>query len=246
MNDIAQITLIGLLAGILGTGSGGILALFIRNPKKSLLSFFLGFSGGIMLAIVLMDLVPEAIEIGNFIYTLLGLFLGALLLLILDERLPHFHLFEGQEETNSYVRTGVLLGLGIALHNLPEGIAIGSGYVASPSLGISLAITIALHNIPEGIAMACPLSAGGLKISRIFLFTFLAGLPMGIGTFIGASIGLLSPVVLSLALSCAGGAMLYIIFNELIPGAHELKVGQSGTLGAVSGIIMGIILLALI
>lgn len=245
MNEVAQITLIGLLAGLLGTGSGGILAIFIRNPKKSLLSFFLGFSGGIMLAIVLMDLVPEAIEIGNYYYTLIGLFLGALFLLFLDERLPHFHLFEGQEG-NSYVRTGVLLGLGIALHNLPEGIAIGSGFVASPSLGLSLAITIALHNIPEGLAMACPLSAGGLKISKIFLFTFLAGLPMGIGAFIGASIGTLSPVILSLALSCAGGAMLYIIFNELIPGAHDLAAGQSGTVGAVSGIIIGILLLALI
>lgn len=246
MNEILRITIIGLLAGLIGTGSGGFLALFLKRPSKGLLSFFLGFSGGIMLAIVLMDLVPEAVEAGNYLYAIIGLIVGGLLLLGLDLRLPHFHLFEGHEGTNSYVRTGILLGLGIALHNLPEGIAIGSGFIASPTLGLSLAITIALHNIPEGIAMACPLSAGGLKVSRIFLFTMLAGLPMGVGAFIGASIGAISPAILSLALSCAGGAMLYIIFNELIPGAHELATGQSGTLGAVFGIIMGILLLAVI
>lgn len=198
-----------------------------------------------MLAIVLMDLVPEAIETGNFSSALLGLLLGAALILILDLYLPHFHLFEGTEE-NNFIRTGILLGLGIALHNLPEGIAIGSGYMAAPSLGTTLAITIALHNIPEGIAMAAPLSAGGLGISRVFIYTILAGLPMGAGAFIGAAIGSISPVVLSLSLCFAGGAMLYIIFNELIPGAQELAKGQSGTFGAVFGIIVGIIILALL
>lgn len=246
MNQIVSITIIGLLAGIVGTGSGGIIAFFLKRPGPGLLSFFLGFSGGIMLAIVLMDLVPEAIEAGNFSLAIIGLILGAILILLLDLRLPHFHLFEGPEEANSYIRTGVLLGLGIALHNLPEGLAIGSGFVASPSLGISLALTIAIHNVPEGIAMACPLSVGGLKVSRVFLYVILAGLPMGIGAFIGASIGTISPAILSLSLSCAGGAMLYIIFNELIPGSQEMAKGQSGTIGAVFGTIVGILILALV
>lgn len=246
MNDILHITMLGLLAGILGTGSGGLVALFLKRPGPGLLSFFLGFSGGIMLAIVLMDLVPEAVEAGNIYLAILGLLLGAVLILLLDLYLPHFHLFEASEENNSYIRTGILLGLGIALHNLPEGIAIGSGFIAAPTLGMTLAVTIALHNIPEGIAMAAPLSAGGLGIIRIVFFTILAGLPMGAGAFIGASIGSISPAVLSLALSFAGGAMLYIIFSELIPGSQELAKGHSGTFGAVFGTIVGIIVLALL
>lgn len=246
METIGQITLIGILAGVIGTGSGGVIALFLRRPSPKMLSFFLGFAAGVMLAIVLTDLLPEATEEGGFIPAILGLILGTFLMLIIDVRLPHLHIFEGKGNNNSFIRSGVFLGIGIALHNLPEGIAIGAGYMASPGLGLALAITIALHNIPEGIAMACPLCAGGMKVSRVFFFTALAGLPMGIGAFLGASLGTVSPLVLSLALSAAGGAMLYIIFNELIPGAHELAVGQSGTLGAVSGTIAGILLLAVL
>lgn len=246
MNQITQITLIGFLAGIIGTGSGSIIALFIKNPPRKMMSFFLGFAGGIMLAIVLIDLLPEAIESGNFLIAVLGLSLGALILMIIDTNIPHLHLFEVKSGNNDFIRSGVFLGIGIALHNLPEGLAIGAGYMASPSLGLSLAITIALHNIPEGLAMACPLCVGGMKVARIFAVTALAGLPMGVGAFLGSALGIVSPLFLSLALSFAGGAMLYIIFNELIPGAHKLKVGQSGTIGAVFGIIAGVILLAII
>ncbi len=247
MEEIARITLIGLLAGVIGTTSGGLITIVLKRPKRGMVSFFLGFAGGIMLAIVLTDLVPEAMEAGGLFPAVFGLFLGTVFLLFLDLRLPHFHLFEGaDEEKNSFIRAGILLGLGIALHNLPEGIAIGAGYVASPALGFALAVTIALHNVPEGIAMGCPLCAGGLKIRRVLFFTFLAGFPMGVGAFIGASLGNISPLFLSIALGFAGGAMLYIIFSELIPGAQKLAVGYSGTFGTVFGTLAGIVLLAFI
>jgi ZIP family zinc transporter len=132
------------------------------------------------------------------------------------------------------------------MHNLPEGIAIGASYVASPALGFTLALTIALHNIPEGIAMACPLCAGGMRLRWILLYTAMAGLPMGLGAFIGASLGFISPLFLSLALGFAAGAMLYIIFGELIPGAQNSGNGHAGTFGAVFGTVAGILLLAII
>jgi len=246
MNEIMQITLIGLLAGVVGTGSGSVIALFIRNPKKELLGFVLGFAGGIMLAIVLIDLIPEAIEAGGFSVAVIGLIMGAALILLLDIYLPHFHIFETGDELACYIRTGTILGLGIAMHNLPEGIAIGAGYVASPALGFTLALTIALHNVPEGIAMASPLCVGGMRLRRVFFYTGLAGLPMGIGAFIGSTVSNISPLVLSAALGFAGGAMLFIIFNELVPGAQKLSEGHFGTFGAVFGTIAGIVLLSLI
>ncbi len=246
MNDIFQITLIGLAAGIIGTGSGTVIALFVRNPSRSLLGFILGFAGGIMLAIVLTDLLPESIEAGSFYLAFMGLLLGALFILFVDLKIPHIHFFETTEELARFIRTGTILGLGIAMHNLPEGIAIGASYVASPALGFTLAVTIALHNIPEGIAMACPLCAGGMRIRWILIYTAMAGLPMGLGAFIGASLGAISPVVLSLSLGFAGGAMLYIIFGELIPGAQNSGNGHSGTFGAVFGTIAGILLLSVI
>lgn len=245
MKQIYEITLMGFLAGIVGTGSGGLISLILRKPKKELLSFVLGFSGGIMLAIVFIDLLPEAVEIGGFIPAIIGLLLGTLLILLVDIFLPHAH-FSGDTDNNSkYMRTGVLLGLGIAMHNLPEGIAIGAGYVASSSLGLALVVTLSLHNIPEGIAMAAPMNAGGMSIYKTLFYTGLAGVPMGVGTFIGASISNISYLVLSIALGFAGGAMIYITFDELIPDAQRIAKGHSGTFGAVFGVIAGILILSL-
>ena len=246
MNNILLISLIGLGAGVIGTGSGAIIALFVKNPSKALLSFILGFAGGIMLAIVLIDLLPEAVETGGLIVAISGLLIGAIFILFLDLKLPHFHFFETTEELARYIRTGTILGLGIAMHNLPEGIAIGASYVASPALGFTLALTIALHNIPEGIAMACPLCAGGMRLRWIIFYTAMAGLPMGLGALVGATLGSISPLILSLSLGFAGGAMLYIIFGELIPGSQNSGNGHAGTFGAVFGTIAGILLLSVI
>lgn len=246
MNNILLITLIGLAAGVIGTGSGTVIALFVKQPSKALLGFILGFAGGIMLAIVLTDLLPESIEIGGFFTAMIGLLVGAVFILLLDLKIPHFHFFETTEELARFIRTGTILGLGIAMHNLPEGIAIGASYVASPALGFTLALTIALHNIPEGIAMACPLCAGGMRLRWIALYTALAGLPMGLGAFIGASLGSISTGFLSVSLGFAGGAMLYIIFGELIPGAQNSGNGHAGIFGAVFGTISGILLLSVI
>jgi zinc transporter, ZIP family len=246
VENTLMITLIGLGAGVIGTGSGAIIALFVKSPSKAMLGFILGFAGGIMLAIVLTDLLPESIESGSFISAIAGLLLGALFILFLDLKIPHFHLFETTEELARFIRTGTILGLGIAMHNLPEGIAIGASYIASPSLGFTLAFTIALHNIPEGIAMACPLCAGGMRLRWILFYTAMAGLPMGLGAFIGASLGSISPLILSVSLGFAGGAMLYIIFGELIPGAQNSGSGHAGTFGAVFGTIAGILLLSVI
>ncbi len=246
MNEILQITLIGLTAGVVGTGSGAIIALFLRKPSRTLLGFVLGFAGGIMLAIVLNDLVPEAVREGGLFPALIGLIMGSLFILLLDTKLPHFHVFETGDELAKFIRTGTILGLGIAMHNLPEGLAIGAGYIVSPTLGFTLTFIIALHNIPEGIAIACPLCAGGMRLRWILLYTALAGFPMGIGALIGASFGAISPLFLSLSLGFAAGAMLYIIFSELIPGAQQSGQGYSGTFGAVFGTIAGLILLFII
>ncbi len=246
MTEILYITLIGLGAGVIGTGSGAVIALFIRNPSRTLIGFLLGFAGGVMLAIVLTDLLPEAVEAGSFLTAFTGLIVGTAFVLIVDLKIPHFHFFETTEELARFIRTGTILGLGIAMHNLPEGIAIGASYVASPVLGFTLAVTIALHNIPEGLAMACPLCAGGMRLRWILFYTAIAGLPMGLGAFVGASLGSVSPFVLSLSLGFAAGAMLYIIFGELIPGSQNSGSGHAGTFGAVFGTIAGVLLLSVI
>lgn len=245
MAQLLQITLIGTLAGVLGTGLGGLLITLLGKPKKNILCFVLAFSGGIMLAIVFQDLIPEALGFGNIWSAFLGLILGILILGLMEKHLPHFHFTSSDScpKQASFIRSGILLGIGIAMHNLPEGLAIGAGYAASEQLGWGLAIVLALHNIPEGMAMAGPMKAGQIAPRKILIYTGLAGLPMGLGTFLGAVFGGISEQFLSIALGFAAGAMLYIVFDGLLPDALEMKQGRYSTFGAVVGVISGLLIL---
>ena len=103
----------------------------------------------------------------------------------------------------------------MAIHNFPEGLAIGSGFEASIRLGLSLAVAICLHDIPEGISMAVPMKKGGMKISRIIFYVVLSGITTGIGAFFGAIVGSISKNIISLCLSFAAGAMLYIVSRRI-------------------------------
>lgn len=242
-----SIGIIGLVVGVIGTGFGGVLIGLTGKPSEKSLSFYLGFAGGIMLAIVFAELIPEAIEEGSLMLAMIGLILGVILLLGLDNLFPHVHHGGTQEGDGKLTKLGILLALGIAIHNFPEGIAIGAGYASQASLGLGLSIVLALHNIPEGIAMAVPLVAGGTGVSRMILATLLAGVPVGLGALIGAWIGNISPVFLSLSLGFAAGAMLYISFDELLPEAHIHSAGSHvGIYGGVIGVILGYILVSVI
>ena len=136
------------------------------------------------------------------------------------------------------------MGLGIAMHNLPEGLAIGTGYVVSSLTGWRLMITMMIHNIPEGMAMAGPMAAAGVSCSKCMAITGAAGLPMGLGALVGAMLGKVSPATLAVSLGFASGAMLYIVFDELIPEAQAQAEGHSGTFGAVTGVIIGMAMLS--
>ncbi len=139
---------------------------------------------------------------------------------------------------------GILLGLGIALHNIPEGLAIGAGYASSDQLGLELALIMGIHNLPEGVAIAAALDAGGCRKSKTMLITALAGLPMAAGAFIGAMLGIVSPLVLSVSLGFAAGAMLFVTCDELIPNAQNLARGHSATLGFLLGVVTGILIIS--
>lgn len=247
MQQILAITFYGILAGVVGTGLGGLFTVMLGKPKDSVLSSVLAFSGGIMLAVIFVDLLPEALAFGSIFFVLCGLIIGVIMLALLDMYFPHSHFShffnEAGERTSHFIRTSILLCIGIAMHNLPEGLAIGAGYIASENIGIGLALIIGLHNIPEGAAIAGPMKAGQVNSSKILLWTCLAGLPMGVGTLLGAIIGGVSNLVLALALGVAAGAMLYVIFDELLPDAHRLADGHSATIGAVVGVILGLLFL---
>src|SRR5690554_4161588 len=233
---ITTITIIGFLAGMFGTGVGGLSSYLIKNPSKRFFSVILGLSGGLMMAIVCFDLLPQAFLMVGLPLGIFGILFGVLTISIIDEVILRWE--NKREKTRGpFVRTGILIGVGILIHNFPEGLAIGSGYMATTNLGIGLAIVIAIHNIPEGLAMATPLSIGGVVRGRTLLYTILAGIPMGIGAFIGALLGEISSMFIGWCLGFAGGAMLFITCQEIIPQSREMWRGRISGFGIILGII---------
>ena len=174
----------------------------------------------------------------------LGFIVGALSMTLIDKALPHQHFlnFEPGADPKLY-KTGVLTALGIAIHNLPEGLAIGAGFAHSEELGITLFIAIALHNLPEGLALGAPLVGCGLCRRKVISIGAMAGLPMAVGAFLGAAFGSISHAAVSLSLGMAAGAMMYIVADELIPESQSSAVGHSGTYGTVIGSVAGLLLI---
>lgn len=247
MPHTLQIALIGLVAGVVGTAMGGAATLGVRRPSDRMIGALLAISGGIMITVVFKDLIPEAVQFGSAVTTLLGALLGIGMMLLLDRWLP-----DGSSDTATpsnhpgLLRTSLLLGVGIALHNLPEGLAIGAGYAATGRIGLGIALVIGLHNIPEGMAMAGPMRGAGVGAGRVLGWTALAGAPMAVGAYLGAVLGNVSPFFLSVALGLAAGAMLFIVFRELLPDATRMARGIPATVATGLGIGMGFLILELV
>lgn len=151
MDEILKTTILGLFFGTFGTTLGGIIGLVIKKSSNKFLSFILSFASGLMMAVICFDLIPEALGISNIFNIILGILVGIIAMIFCDllvEKKFSNKRFEG--EKNILLKTGIIVSIGLAIHNFPEGLAIGSGFEASLKLGLSLALAICLHDIPEG------------------------------------------------------------------------------------------------
>lgn len=235
-----EVVVQSVLAG-LATVVGALIALGVGKPGPRITALLLGFASGVMLFIVATDLLPHAFAAGR-IRTSLGVTLGLLGCKVCD-------LFIARSLRNSptlfgkrkhFFRLGLMVALGIALHDLPEGLAIGAGFAASGAVGSSLAIAIGLHNIPEGLSVAVPLVLGGASRWKVLGLCLVISIVTPLGAIIGSLASSLSPVLIGIMLAYAAGAMTYVVADELIPTAHELSRSA-----AILGLAIGAVVVVL-
>lgn len=243
MNEILKTTLLGLFFGTFGTTLGGILGVVINKNSNKFLSSILAFASGLMMSIICFDLIPEALGISSIYEVIFGVLIGVVSMFFCDAVVQKK--FKRKEEKysskNELLKTGIIVSIGLAIHNFPEGLAIGSGFEASLKLGLGLAIAICLHDIPEGISMAVPMKNGGMNKLKVIFYVILSGITTGIGAFFGALVGSISEAVIAICLSFAAGAMLYIVSGELIPESNKLYHGRMTAIGNILGFLIGML-----
>ena len=240
--EILKTTLLGLFFGTFGTTIGGILGIVIKKQSNKFLSFILALASGLMMAVICFDLIPEALEISNIIEVIGGVILGIIAMVFCDLLVDKKFSTKVQvhNKQSKLLKTGMIVSIGLAIHNFPEGLAIGSGFESSLKLGLSLAIAICLHDVPEGISMSIPMKNGGMNPFKVIFYVILSGVTTGMGAFFGAIVGSISEQVISICLSFAAGAMLYIVSGELIPESNTLYHGRMTAVGNMLGFIIGI------
>lgn len=223
----------------MGTTIGGLVGIMFKNPSKKLLGSLLGFSGGLMLAVVVFDLIPEALSNWSFIYTIIFCILGIILIAFVDKKINN-------EYIDKHKKMAIITALGLMLHNFPEGMIMGCGFASGTNLGIKMSLVIGIHDIPEGMAVATPLMASNENSFKIFLYTVLTALPTVLGAILGAFMGQISNNLLGANLSIASGIMLYVVCGEMLPQSNKLWEGISSTIGVLTGLIFGLIIVYLL
>ena len=277
------VVVITAIAGVGGTGLGGLVGAVLRRDSSKIVSLLLAFAGGVMMAVVCFDLIPEAFfpdgatEETPLWLVLIGVLLGYGVVYVLnyyidkmtnhevshiDETHPQtaddldelIHADHYNEHKKANIRNnyelfiaGIVMACAIALHNMPEGMVIGASYAGDGGeiiggTGFLIAIVIGLHNIPEGMAVSVPLITGGMGKWKAIGVTALSGTPTILGAMLGYSLGLISPVWLSASLSFAGGAMLYVVFGELLPESYLMLRSKAPAVFTLLGTLVGLIL----
>ena len=270
------------LAGVGGTGMGGVVACLFRKDSDKTVSLLLSFAAGVMTAVVCFDLLTEALHANGEAAAVwpvaFGVSVGFVVIALLnawidkttnhevahiDENHPrtadsleelthanhlHEHM-EGRQPRSGLFLAGLVMAAAIALHNVPEGMVIGASFASTADQildnrgGLIMAVVIGLHNIPEGMAVAVPLISGGMSKARSVGVTALSGAPTILGAVLGFLIGTISPTALVLSLSFASGAMLYVVFGELLPESILMWKSKLPALLAILGMLTGLIII---
>ena len=272
------------LAGMGGTGMGGLISCLFRKDSSKTVSLLLSFAAGVMTSVVCFDLLAEALHsdgIGNSVgLVVIGVLVGYVVIALLNawidrntdhevahidenhprtadslEELTHAnHLQEhreGRQPRSGLFLAGLVMAAAIALHNVPEGMVVGASFArtAQETLlnrgGLTMAIVIGLHNVPEGMAVAVPLISGGMPKLRSVIVTALTGFPTILGALLGFGVGAMGPTALAVSLSFASGAMLYVVFGELLPESILMWRSKLPATATIIGMLTGLVIIYL-
>ena len=266
-NPILQALLAGLFTWVV-TAIGSGLVFFFNSSNRKVLDISLGFTGGVMIAASFWSLLAPSIEyvemqkelgltnMPTWLAPTIGFFLGALFLFALDKIIPHLHLFDKKNQAegfNTKWQKTILLVLAIALHNIPEGLAVGVafGAIASPEIvnnlnieiftlgsAVALAIGIGIQNFPEGFAVSMPLRRQGMSKFKSWQWGQLSAIVEPIFAVIGAAIVMQVLPILPYALAFAAGAMIFIVVEEVIPESQKGGNIDLATMGLIAGFIV--------
>ena len=277
MGVITTLILTTAIAGVVGTGLGGLIGALLQKDSNRTVSLLLSFAGGVMLSVVCFDLITESIETGVGVLTVIAaVAIGVLVIYLLNDIIDNHanrevpHVDENHPKTHddldelihsdhykqhkankdnklSLFVAGLVMASAIALHNLPEGMTIGASYASNDAVmgssALVLAVLIGLHNIPEGMAVSVPLISGGMSKPRAVLLTALSGAPTILGALLGFAIGEIGPLGLALSLGFASGAMLYVVFGEILPQAIIMYRSKLPAFSAILGMLAGLFII---
>ncbi len=244
--DVGFALLLSALAG-LSTTIGSLLALFVRKPGPRLMTLTLGFSGGVMILVSFVELLPSGIEAIGFGPANLVFFGGMAAMFLIDELIPHDYMAEhhhtGEEDEQDaalqsrLLKAGLFVALGMGIHNFPEGMASFATALSDPQLGVAIAIAIAIHNISEGLAVSAPVYAATGSRSKAFWWSFLSGVAEPAGALLAAVVLMpfLSEAILGGLLSAVAGIMVFISIDELLPVSRAYGEEHLSIIGIVAG-----------
>ncbi|MBR4949725.1 MAG: ZIP family metal transporter [Clostridia bacterium] len=243
-----------LLLTAIGVGGstiiGALIGFLFKKPSHKLGDYITSFAAGVMLCAAIVGLILPSMEQGTDLWTIIittvGIFLGAYALNLIDKIIPHLHKVTGVSENLSSEKSSgldkiLLFVIAIGIHNLPEGIAAGVSFGGEISRAITVSGGIALQNIPEGMVIIAPLIAAGVSKRRTFLIALATGLIEVVGTFMGYFAISISTAILPFALAFAGGTMLYVISDEMIPETHSHGNERGATYSLLAGFVLMLI-----
>ena len=221
---------------------GAVIGFMFKKVSHTFSDIVLSFAAGVMMAAAVLGLILPSIEYGGsfgLVTAVTGIFAGAVCLNLVDKLVPHLHKLAGSDiesHKNKDLSRVLLFVTAIAIHNLPEGIAAGVGFGSGDNAqALLIAGGIALQNIPEGMVIIGPMLAAGVKPSRTFILAMITGLVEVVGTFMGYFAVSISSAILPFALAFAGGTMLYVISDEMIPETHAHGHERGATYALLAG-----------